>query len=117
MNWKKLSMIYAFTAFGLFSVAFASFVCFFLLALMNGFAHDAPGSTGLPGADPLLSSYGQFLHLWGMPGEILRAPLGQPAFLEEPLAWFLVNGMAWAMVVSPLLYLAIQWSAGRKGSI
>jgi len=114
MNWKKLALIYLVTAVGLVGVVAGSFFCAFLLALMNGFAHDAPGAGGMTGVGHLLKSYGHFIDVWGIPASILSHSLGQPALLEKPAAWFAVNGMAWSAFASPLLYLLLGWNPGRE---
>lgn len=114
MNWKKLALIYLVTAVGLVGVVAGSFFCAFFLALMNGFAHDAPGASGMTGVGHLLASYGHFIDVWGVPASILSYSLGLPALLEKPAAWFAVNGMAWSAFASPLLYLLFGGNSSHK---
>jgi hypothetical protein len=118
MNWSKFAKIYAFSAALLAITGVVSFFLFFFLALMNGFAHDAPNSTGIPGASSLLHGYVRVLELWTIPSSFLLRFTGSHSISLPLYAPFFIDGLIWGAILASVIYWISAVKAKRaKNSI
>jgi len=104
MDWKRFVTIYSHCILVSVAIGALCAFAFFPLVLMNGFAYDAPGSTGMFGGESVAEIYGAVAHSLGWPGRFIAWATGLTSKTAQIFTEFMVSWLFWPAVVALPIY-------------